>query len=121
MKTHFEDRDHIFRAHPHYNSSQRYDWAYVEYADESRTKSAVPITAKEYAALILGFIWFTGDKDVSTVVCTSTKSIPWEKRMRDFVSHFELGTDFAKEYNTIPICSILNPLFVIQEYGNANN
>ena len=87
----------------------------MEYTNESRIKSAVPITAQEYAALILGFIQFPGDKNISAVVCTSTKSVPWEKRMRDFVSHFELGTDFAKDCNIIPMSSILHPRCVIQD------
>ena len=41
--------------------------------------------------------------------------------MRDFVSHFELGSRIEWDYDIVPVSSIVHPLFVLQDYGNEEN
>ena len=120
MTTQFEDRTHIFRANPYYKESPRYDWAYVEYASKD-PRTGLTTKTCEYPALVLGFVCLPGDDQVSAVIRNSTNPVSWEQRMRDFVSHFELGSQIEWDYDIVPVSSIVHPLFVLQDYGNEEN
>ena len=120
MSAQFEDRTHIFCATPYYKESQQYDWAYVEYAEKD-PRTRLTTKTYEYPTLDLGFVRLPGEVEVSAVIRNSTNPVSWEQRMRDFVSHFELGSRIEWDYDIVPVSSIVHPLFVLQDYGNEEN
>ena len=121
MTTQFEDRTHIFCANPYYKEIPRYDWAYVEYTSSKDPRTGLTEKTRLYPALVLGFVCLPGDVQVSAVIRNSTNPVSWEQRMRDFVSHFELGSRIEWDYDIVPVSLIVHPLFVLQDYSNNEN
>ena len=66
-------------------------------------------------------VWDYDIVQVSAVIRNSSNPVSWEQRMREFVSHFELGSRIDYDYDIVPVSSIVHPLFVLQDYGNAEN
>ena len=108
-----DDDEFLFHAHPSYQGKPWHDWALVEYVEKNREGNDCFV---HYPSLILGFIRFPNDEEVSTVIRTSIKPLNWSHLKKDFISSFMLSDNFVKNYVIIPTSAIVKPLFVFNDY-----
>ena len=95
-----------------FNGRPWYDWCYVDYVIIGEDSDE---ETKQYPSLTLGFVQI-GDEDIMAVVRTSADDFPWEKRLNEFVSSFQIDLETDDDYALVPLSSIVHPLFVFQDY-----
>ena len=124
-----EDKCSTFYAHPHFQGKEWYDWAYVHYIEEHRSKGSgkdSTVTAElhgQYPAKILGFISFPkpeGGCEDFAVARTSVSPVPWDCIQDDFITSFRLSTKFNSHYVMMPLSSIIYPMAVFPDFGGAD-
>jgi hypothetical protein len=113
LKMYCDDDEFLFYAHPWYQGKKWHDWALVEYVEKDRDGNDCFV---HYPSLILGFIQFPNDNEVSTVIRTSIKPLKWSDLKEDFISSFMLSDNFLKNYVIIPTSAIVKSLFVFDDY-----
>ena len=114
-----DERSDIFRAHPKYLGTERYDWGFVDYSVDEDVRS-------HYPALVLGFINLPEHSDSDTmeelaVVRTSINPVAWGDVEKDFVHEFMLSSDLTQCHVAVPIQAIVYPLIVFHDHGGNKN
>ena len=107
----------IFWALPFYHGGSWYDWGYVEYVVQSKQNGPVCAT---YPSKILGFVKFPKDQ-VRAAIITSSRSVPWERRVRDFITPFRMSYDNRHNYAFVPLSAILFLLLVFPDVGGSKD
>ena len=117
MRTECDKLKCTFHANPWYQGGPWYDWAYVQYLEETSVGNEI---TRYYPSLVLGFVQFDGDEEYHAVIRTATKNLPWDVRQKEFVSSFSLSTDFKKHYELAPLSSIVHPIYAFKDYGGIS-
>ena len=69
-----------------------------------------------YPSKILGFVEFPNEQ-IQAAIITSSNCVPWERRVRDFISPFRMNYNNPQNYAFVPLSAILFPLLVFPDMG----
>ena len=88
------------------------DWAYVHFEEVDANGDTVEIY---YPAKVLGFVKFE-ERTEAVIQCTE-KPLHWSRVNKNFLVKVILGTNNAILTVTVPLSSLVHPLFAIPDYG----
>ena len=110
MKTMCDGLSCTFHASSIVQGRPWYDWAYVQYANDSDdgTSSSEYDTSSYFHLLVLVFVQFPGE-DAQVVIRMSAQPMPWSRLSKNLILPIMLSTNFDSSYVLAPLFSIVRP------------
>jgi hypothetical protein len=106
----------IFYSHPCYKGEPWYDWAMVHFEE---TNNLGEIVENYYPSRLLGII--TTNNTQEAVIQCSVSPIQWDTIHQNFIVEIQLGRNINISFVTVPIKSIVHPLWVFPDEGDQTN
>ena len=78
-------------------------------------------TFKHYPSMVLGFVNFLKEEEVCVVVYTSTRAVTWDTITFEFITPFMISEKNGTSYVTVPVSSLVKPMFIYGDYGGMKN
>ena len=71
--------------------------------------------------MVLGFVQFSNEEEVSAVIRTSTRAVTWDTITSGFITSCMMSENFGTSYVKLPVSSLVKPMFVFGDYGGMKN
>ena len=101
----------ILYAHPCFQGTSRYDWAYVHFQEIAADGTEVE---NYYPSRILGFVELNGGITEAVIQCAD-KPLVWSEVESDFFSRVRIDKSDDLSIVTVPISALVHPLCVFPE------
>jgi hypothetical protein len=101
----------ILYAHPCFQGTSRYDWAYVHFQEIAADGTEVE---NYYPSRILGFVELNGGITEAVIQCAD-KPLVWSEVESDFFSRVRIDKSDDLSIVTVPILALVHPLCVFPE------
>lgn len=120
MKTECEGTDVTFRACPHFQGGQWFDWAFINFNEYAGKRNEQVEVTRSYPSVLHAFMKYSWSSTYHAAATTSTTPVPWDRLQRQFLTKFTLGTGKGGCSCTVPVTSVARPLMAIKDIGGED-
>ena len=78
-------------------------------------------TFTHYPSMVLGFVQFSKECEVSATIRTLTRAVSWDTITSEFITSFMISDNFVTSYVTVLVSSLVKPMFTFGDYEGVKN